>query len=177
MLFHLSRRIQYAPGLRILPKRWHGDCSDHLTISIELDALLDLPKSLKPNVLKTLDCLQEEHHNIVLISSFSKYDTSNLFKNLGLKNMSVCCSDSIPVKSPNPGLLIHAIETIAGGELANSICVGQSTDFLRMAKAAGVPVINIKSDFNGLSSTADLRIDSFGDVLEGIRTLKDSSMY
>jgi phosphoglycolate phosphatase-like HAD superfamily hydrolase len=151
---------------------------------IELACLLDgdanSPKTLKPDVLSTLQEIQDAHHNIVLVSNIPKPDTAALMQTLGLpQHLKACSSTSIPIKMPNPGILIYAIETLAGGEISNSISVGNSADNLRMAKAAGVPVINIRSDeiTNGFSSTADLRIDSFDQVLDGIETLKDSSTY
>jgi len=163
-------------------KRWHGDCEQHLTMCIELEALIDQKnRTLKPDVLSTLQALEEAHHNVVLVSSIPKPDTEALMAELKLRHMQKCTVSStcIPVKIPNPGILIYAIETLAGGEISNSISVGNSADNVRMAKAAGVPVINIRSDgiANSLSATADLRIDSFDQVLTGLETLKDSSSY
>lgn len=161
--------------------RWHGDCADHLTLCVELDALLcnDNVNTLREGTLPTLQALQEAHHNIVLVSSKTKVYTASLLKELGIQDILTCSSDTIPVQMPNPGVLIYAVETLAKGELSNAISIGCSSDNLKMAKGAGVPVIHIKKEgiVNGLSSTADLRIESFEDVLSGIEKLKDSSMY
>jgi phosphoglycolate phosphatase-like HAD superfamily hydrolase len=181
MLSRVGLLVARAPRtVNCLAKRWHGDCEHHLTMCIELACLLDANKALKPDVLSTLQELEDAHHNIVFVSNIPKSDTAALMQTLGLpQHLKACSSTSIPVKMPNPGILIYAIETLAGGEISNSISVGNSADNVRMAKAAGVPVINIRSDeiTNGLSSTADLRIDSFDQVLTGIETLKDSSTY
>jgi len=149
---------------------------------IELDALVDQKnRALKPDVLSTLQKLEEAHHNIVLVSSIPKPDTVALMADLKLHHLHTrtVSSTCIPVKIPNPGILIYAIETLAGGEISNSISVGCSADNVRMAKAAGVPVINILCDdvTNSFSATADLRIDSFDQVLTGLETLKESSTY
>jgi phosphoglycolate phosphatase-like HAD superfamily hydrolase len=169
---------------RVGAVRWHGDCNDHMTLCVELDALLSADrKSILQGYASTLQALKDEHHNIVFVSSATKSDTESFLKAAGLHDIKSCCRDSLPVFVPNPGVLIYAIETLAGGEMSNSLSIGSSMDNLKMAKGAGVPVMHIKQHerlewgANPLSATADIRVDSFEDVPSGIQRLKDSSMY
>ena len=110
-----------------------------------------------------------------------------------LQSLPYVSSESIPVKLPNPGVLIYGIETLCNGDISNSLIVCQSSNMIKASKSCDIPIICIRNStttstttggsggisniINPLAVTADLRIDDFDEILNGIEILKDSSTY
>jgi phosphoglycolate phosphatase len=67
-----------------------------------------------------------------------------LLEALGLVSRfaAICGQDTFPVKKPDPEMLRLTIAR-AGGDLARAVMVGDSDTDVRVARAAGIPVIGV----------------------------------
>ncbi|KPF72486.1 phosphoglycolate phosphatase [alpha proteobacterium AAP81b] len=81
--------------------------------------------------------------------------------------------DAVPRPKPDPGHL-RACVAAAGGDMADTVFVGDSITDTATARAAGVPVIAVSFGFSDRPVAelgADLIIDDYAELLPGLRRL------
>ncbi|MDY6840471.1 MAG: phosphoglycolate phosphatase [Pseudomonadota bacterium] len=76
--------------------------------------------------------------------------------------------DTLPVKKPDPGPLLHAMETL-GGTRGTTVMVGDSAADINAALAAGIPCVAVRYGYNYGPSVdslgADAVVDSLAELL------------
>ena len=108
---------------------------------------------LYEGVEETLIALGEEGWPLAVCTNKPVVPTMTILEKLGLADHfpgadglalgAVIGGDSIPVKKPHPGHLLGALALSAGDENAGCIMVGDGPNDVKVARAAGFPVVGV----------------------------------
>ncbi len=118
-----------------------------------------------PGVEEGLDYLKSEDFKLGCVTNKRSRFTEILLKSLGIYNdfELVLCGDSLPKRKPDPMQLLHAAEFFSV-EPENSLMVGDSTNDVFAAKAAGFQILCVDYGYNrGIDireSKPDMVVDS-----------------
>ena len=85
----------------------------------------------------------------------------------------------IPVKKPNAGHLIYAVE-MGGGDINRCLMIGDGHNDVKVAKAAGVPCIALSNGYSKIPLAElkpNLIIENFNAVPGALEKLVDASTY
>ena len=129
-----------------------------------------------PGVEVALDALAAAGCRLAVCTNKPQALSDQLIAALGWSGRFACVigSDSVPDKKPHPG---HVLATIAGagGQVADSAYVGDSSTDVDAAKAAGVPVIAVSFGFPDRpahSLGADAVIDHYDELITALGRLR-----
>ena len=193
-----ANRTMRALGLEERPeadlRRWIGNGSDRLlrrTITGEWDGEPDpglLERALPlffdlyaehiwessrfyPGVEETVAQLHDEGFDLACVTNKPGRHTGLLLDVSGLsRHLSTwVAGDTLEVRKPHPGQLLHAAETL-GSDAADCVMIGDSMNDIEAARAAGMRVICLTY---GYSQGVDLRTGSPDRLLEDFRALAE----
>jgi len=104
---------------------------------------------LYPGVIDCLEGLQSQGVRMGLVTNKPIRFTHPLLDEFGLSGFFdvVLGGDSLPVKKPDPGQLLHAMQEL-GVKPENTLMVGDSRNDIGAAKAAGCPVVAVPYGYN-----------------------------
>jgi phosphoglycolate phosphatase len=97
-----------------------------------------------PGLESALDRLGLQGFRLAVCTNKYEALSLRLLDALGLASRfaAICGQDTFPMKKPDPGMLRLTIER-AGGDPARALMVGDSETDIRVARAAGIPVIGV----------------------------------
>ena len=97
-----------------------------------------------PGVEAALDALARRGDRLAVCTNKLEWLSLRLLDTLKLTSRfaTICGQDTFGVQKPNPEVLRRTVAT-AGGELAHAIMVGDSGTDIRVARAAGIPVVAV----------------------------------
>ena len=129
-----------------------------------------------PGVEAAMDALAAAGCKLAVCTNKPQALSDQLIAALGWSDRFACVvgSDSVPDKKPHPG---HVLATIAraGGQVADSAYVGDSSTDVDAARAAGVPVIAVSFGFPDRpvhSLGADSVIDHYDQLVAALSRLR-----
>lgn len=127
-----------------------------------------------PGVVEALDRLSEQGYSLVCITNKAEAFTLPLLKNLDLHKYFglVLSGDSLPKQKPDPLPLQHACRHF-GIDGAHGVLIGDSSNDVQAARAAGMPVICVTYGYNHghdiRDSHPDAVVDSLAEVPRHLR--------
>lgn len=127
-----------------------------------------------PGVVEALERLQAQSFSLACITNKAEAFTLPLLMNLDLYKYFplVLSGDSLPKQKPDPLPLRHACEHF-GIDSAHGVLVGDSSNDVQAARAAGMPVICVTYGYNHghdiRQSLPDAVVDSLTDVPSYLR--------
>lgn len=97
-----------------------------------------------PGLIDALDELTANGHRLAVCTNKLESLSLQLLRELKLADRfaAICGQDTFGVQKPDPEVLRRTVEA-AGGSLTRAIMVGDSVTDIRVARAAGVPVIAV----------------------------------
>ncbi|MBF0160429.1 MAG: phosphoglycolate phosphatase [Magnetococcales bacterium] len=131
-----------------------------------------------PAVPETLTLLQQQGYLLAVVTNKPLELTHLLLKQLDLTPFFsiVIGGDSLPQRKPEPQPLLYAMAQL-GTTCHNSIMVGDSTNDVLAARAAGCPVIAVSYGYRHEGSATDLGADAIIDQFEHLPQLLAKSGY
>lgn len=126
--------------------------------------------SLYPDVLETLSELRLRRMKLACITNKPARFTEPMLEQLGLSSFFdvVLSGDSLTNKKPHPEPLLHVAEHYEM-DVANTLMVGDSSNDVKAARAAGMDVACVRYGYNHGQSIEDSEpdwvIDSFTELL------------
>lgn len=132
------------------------------------EAVSDLSKPY-PGVIEALERLSAQGYSLACITNKAEAFTLPLLKNLDLHKYFklVLSGDSLPKQKPDPLPLQHACRHF-GIDTAHGVLVGDSSNDVHAARAAGMPVICVTYGYNHghdiRQSLPDAVVDSLMEV-------------
>jgi phosphoglycolate phosphatase len=127
-----------------------------------------------PGVVEALERLEAQGFSLACITNKAEAFTLPLLKNLDLYKyfQLVLSGDSLPKQKPDPLPLRHACEHF-GIDSSHGVLVGDSSNDVQAARAAGMPVICVTYGYNHghdiRQSLPDAVVDSLTDVPQYLR--------
>ena len=127
-----------------------------------------------PGVVEALERLEAQGFSLACITNKAETFTLPLLKNLDLYKyfQLVLSGDSLPKQKPDPLPLRHACEHF-GIDSDHGVLVGDSSNDVQAARAAGMPVICVTYGYNHghdiRQSLPDAVVDSLTDVPQYLR--------
>jgi phosphoglycolate phosphatase len=95
-----------------------------------------------PGVTDMLATLQAQGIPMACVTNKAAAFTEPLLRLTGIATFfgAVVCGDTLDVKKPHPGMLLHACEQL-GVEIGHALMIGDSANDAQSARAAGCPVL------------------------------------
>ena len=127
-----------------------------------------------PGVVDGLEQLQAQGYSLACITNKAEAFTLPLLKNLDLDKYFklILSGDSLPKQKPDPLPLRHACQHF-GIDSTHGVLVGDSSNDVHAARAAGMPVICVTYGYNHghdiRQSLPDAVVDSLTDVPQHLR--------
>jgi phosphoglycolate phosphatase len=108
-----------------------------------------------PGVEAALDALAARGSRFAVCTNKLAWLSVRLLDRLGLTQrfVAICGQDTFGVQKPDPEVLRRTI-LAAGGDLADTVMVGDSATDIRTARAAGVPVVAVDFGYTDVPVTA-----------------------
>ena len=108
---------------------------------------------LLPGANEVLHALRASGYPIGLVTNKDQSPTSAVLKAMDLERHfdTVVCGDTLPVRKPDPGPLLHALDSL---KVTQGWMIGDSETDARSALLGGLPFIIIEGGY-GLASTPD----------------------
>jgi len=108
-----------------------------------------------PGVEAALDALAARGSRFAVCTNKLAWLSVRLLDRLGLSQrfVTICGQDTFGVQKPDPEVLRRTIRA-AGGDLADTVMVGDSATDIRTARAAGVPVVAVDFGYTDVSVAA-----------------------
>jgi phosphoglycolate phosphatase len=121
-----------------------------------------------PGVQETLAELAARGCRLGICTNKPYRPTLEILDVLGLAGLfaAVAGGDSLPVRKPDPGHLLGTIE-MAGGRVDDAVMIGDSSNDVAVARAAGVPVVLVTFGYTRIpvgELGADALIDGFAEL-------------
>jgi len=122
--------------------------------------------SLYPGVMAGLEYLREQGYALACVTNKAAQFTLPLLEDLGVHGFFslVVAGDTLPVKKPDPGPLLHAAAHF-GIQPADSLMLGDSKSDVAAARAAGFQIVCVSYGYNHgediRNQHPDAVIDSF----------------
>jgi phosphoglycolate phosphatase len=128
-----------------------------------------------PGVAAALDALAARGSRFAVCTNKLAWLSVRLLDRLGLTQrfVTICGQDTFGVQKPDPEVLRRTIAA-AGGDLADTVMVGDSAIDIRTARAAGVPVVAVDFGYTDVPVTAldpDRVISHFDALPEAVGAL------
>ena len=128
-----------------------------------------------PGVEAALDALAARGSRFAVCTNKLAWLSVRLLDRLGLSQrfVTICGQDTFGVQKPDPEVLRRTI-LAAGGDLADTVMVGDSATDIRTARAAGVPVVAVDFGYTDVPMTAldpDRVISHFDALPEAVGAL------
>jgi len=122
-----------------------------------------------PGVVAGLDRLKARGFRLVCITNKAEAFTLPLLRNLDLSRYFelVLSGDSLPKQKPDPMPLLHACKHFAITP-AHGVLIGDSSNDVDAARAAGMPVICVPYGYNHGHNIRDARPDAVLDTLADV---------
>ncbi len=141
--------------LDTLPKRFADACNEwDLTIDGEpmhghLGLVFPVRRGKEKCALKISSVNDSSRHEALALATWNGNGAVKLLDAMGLASYFtvVAGADTFPVRKPNPGHLLLAIER-AGGDPKAAVMVGDSRTDVATARAAGIPVIVVSFGYS-----------------------------
>jgi phosphoglycolate phosphatase len=97
-----------------------------------------------PGLERALDNLAARGCKLAVCTNKLEGLSVKLLNALGLTSRfaTICGQDTYGIQKPDP-LVLHKTVTAAGGTMANAVMIGDSVTDIRVAQAAGIPVIAV----------------------------------
>jgi len=127
---------------------------------------------LYPGVREGLDYLKTAGYRLGCVTNKASQFTLPLLKDLGIHDDFgiVVCGDTLPVKKPDPGPLLHAAAHL-GVSAADSLMLGDSRSDVAAARAAGFQVVCMSYGYNHGEDIRDYAPDAVIDSMAELRSL------
>ncbi len=102
-----------------------------------------------PGVPELLAAFAARHLKMAVVTNKSTIFTLPLLQQFDLARYfgAVVCGDTLPVKKPDPGMVLHAC-ALLGAKPEESLMIGDSINDSLAARAAGVPVLLVKYGYS-----------------------------
>ncbi len=125
-----------------------------------------------PGVRECLDYLKANNCQIACVTNKRARFTEPLLRALGLySEFSIIISgDTLPRKKPDPMPLLHAAQTLNVAP-QNTLMVGDSSNDVQAARAAGLPVLAVRYGYNHGKDIEDSKPDMVVDSLAEMQHL------
>jgi phosphoglycolate phosphatase len=128
-----------------------------------------------PGLDAALDALAARGNRFAVCTNKIGWLSVRLLDRLGLSQRfaAICGRDTFGIEKPDPGILRRTIAA-AGGELADSIMVGDSGTDIATARAAGIPIVAVDFGYTEVPVAEldpDRVISHFGALPEAIDAL------
>ncbi len=148
---------------------------EYQTLLDHYDAHIDVHTRLYPGVEAALDRLAADGWVLGVCTNKPEWLAETLLQKIGIRDRftAMLGADTLPVRKPDPE---HLIETVrrAGGNMARTVLMGDTTTDRDTARNAGVPVVLV--GFGPLGAgIAELKpdailthYDELGDLLDGL---------
>ena len=103
---------------------------------------IDVHTRLYPGTVEALDALREAGYTLGICTNKPEALAELLVSKLGIRDRfaSLVGADTLPVRKPDPVPLVAAIER-AGGDLAETVLIGDTETDVKTGDAIGVPVV------------------------------------
>lgn len=162
-------------GARALLSRGLGDRLGEHDMEELFQTFLDfygdnVARSSRPyeGVPEALAAFARENRKLAVCTNKPAGLSDALLQELGLRNyfQSVIGGDSLPVKKPDPEHVLATIRAV-GGDLDTTVMIGDSSNDVNAAKAAGVKVVAVSFGYTSIPARdlgADITIDHFHDL-------------
>jgi len=131
---------------------------------------------LYDGVQEGIDYLKSAGYKLGCVTNKAEAFTIPLLKTLGLyDNFAIVISgDTLPVKKPDPGPLLHAAEFF-GVTPAQSMMLGDSVSDVKAARAAGFQITCMTYGYNHGDNIADANPDALLDSMAGLQSLLEQA--
>ena len=132
-----------------------------------------------PGLLEALDKLAAEGARLAVCTNKLERLSVKLLEQLKLANRFavICGQDTFGMQKPDPEVLRRTVAA-AGGTLADAIMVGDSATDVRVARAAGIPVIAVDFGYSDCAVSdlgADRVISRFADLPAAVASILPSN--
>ncbi len=182
---YADARTMIGAGVKALIKR--GLAAHHIAAAAdEIDALfadyleryaarIAARSRPFPGLDAALDRLAAEGYRFAVCTNKLEWLSVKLLEELGLTERfaAICGQDTFAVMKPDPGMLRQTIER-AGGDPARALMVGDSVTDIRVARAAGVPVVAVDFGYTDIPVAAldpDRVISHFAELPAAVQAL------
>ncbi len=110
--------------------------------------------------------LKEQGCRLGVVTNKPEQFVAPLLEQMGLDHWFDICigGDTLPVKKPDPGPLLHAMETL-GGTRGTTVMIGDSAADTEAAHAAGIPCVAVRYGYNNGRPADTLGADAVVDSL------------
>ncbi len=127
---------------------------------------------LYPGVREGLDYMKSQGYQLGCVTNKAAQFTIPLLKDLGIHDEFgiVVCGDTLPVKKPDPGPLLHAAKHF-GVDAADAMMLGDSKSDVTAARAAGFQIICMSYGYNHGEDIRNYSPDAVIDSMEELRDL------
>jgi phosphoglycolate phosphatase len=131
---------------------------------------------LYAGVREGLDYLKAAGYRLGCVTNKVEQFTVPLLQTLGVYDdfAIVISGDSLPVKKPDPGPLLHAAEYF-GVAPENSLMIGDSVSDVKAARAAGFQIVCMTYGYNHGDNIADANPDGLLDSMAELQYLLESA--
>jgi phosphoglycolate phosphatase len=131
---------------------------------------------LFPGVRKGLDYMKTAGYRLGCVTNKAAQFTLPLLKDLGIYDdfEIVISGDTLPVKKPDPGPLLHAAEFF-GVQPQDALMIGDSVSDVKAARAAGFQIVCMTYGYNHGENIADANPDGLMDSMAELQYLLESN--
>lgn len=136
----LARGIE-ADGRTVAPARLDAMFADFIAYYADNVAVHSRPF---PGLVEALDILSRRGHRFAVCTNKLEHLSVLLLNELKLADrfVSICGQDTFGIQKPDPEILRRTIGA-AGGDVNNTIMIGDSETDILTARAAGIPVVAV----------------------------------
>ncbi|WP_292656308.1 phosphoglycolate phosphatase [Nitratifractor sp.] len=133
-------------------------------------AVLNDATGLYPEVGETLRILRERGYRMAIVTNKPSQFVAPILENLGIDAFfeRVVGGEDLPRKKPDPLPLLHCCEA-SGCRPERAVMIGDSSNDILAAQAAGIPVIAVAYGYDAGRSVrelgADAVVERFGEIL------------
>jgi phosphoglycolate phosphatase len=131
---------------------------------------------LFPGVREGLDYMKQAGFRLGCVTNKAEQFTVPLLRDLGVLDEFeiVISGDTLPVKKPDPGPLLHAAEFF-GVKPEHALMIGDSVSDVKAARAAGFQIVCMTYGYNHGDNIADANPDGLMDSMAELQYLLESS--
>ena len=132
--------------------------------------VLNEATGLYPEVAETLEILKDRGYRMAIVTNKPSQFVGPILENLGIESYfeHVLGGEDLPKKKPDPLPLLHTCE-ILGCRPESSVMIGDSSNDILAAKAAGIPAVAVAYGYSAERPVkelgADAVVERFGELL------------
>jgi phosphoglycolate phosphatase len=130
--------------------------------------------TIYPGVREGLDAFMAAGFPLACVTNKAERFTSPLLESMGLARYFQClvAGDTLPVKKPDPGPLLHACRQF-GIEPRAMLMIGDSVNDAEAARAAGSPIFCVDYGYNEGRDVRELDVDAIvASIFDATRLIK-----